>query len=192
MIKCMTLTFFLFFGLTAAADVEVSVTPNKPVVITSDYSAGGHFIKGPWFSFDVALYNQTAQIVTVIGARVTVSGRDYEGVKTSVTAAFSPSDFNTVLTCSNGTKVSVAFSDFGTYSPGSTAYLELLDQTPLPPDCTGVSPNIAPVTFYAAGLPPHGMSSDFDYDVDLELIGWTGSSVAPTARFNQHFTFGTQ
>lgn len=183
----------LIIGLAAHAaavsssDSEISVRPDKPIVVTGDSQDGnGHVIHAPWFAFQLKLNNNEARPITIVAVTVTYSSATGDQVIMNI----SPSDFNLTFTCENGLSAQINYSDFGVFEAGESGPLHLTFRQSLPPACKNIDTDQV-ATFYVDHLPrnPQGHV----YHVTVNVQGWYGSYLQPRQeRFEKSFEFETQ
>jgi hypothetical protein len=182
---------FSFPAFAQSDDVTVSVRPNTPVVIDSDLKlSNDEIIRGPWFAVQASVDNQSQLDVEIIDVKFTVRQTLPDGSTAIVELTRSPSDANFTLHCQNDVTVPIEYSDFGWFHSGHFGPLELTYHGQLPDGCDSNETYQPDVTLYVGGLP----SSDYShkYNVQMTLVGWTGTLSDPLHRFTKTVEFQTQ
>jgi hypothetical protein len=172
--------------------VKLSIIPEKPIVITADsVDDNDNIIKAPWFSFRASMNNTSTDTVTVVALEVEVTGTDENGSTVSGKVAFTPSQFNTSIEKPDGSGATVTvdckYTYFAQLAAGTTASdLKLYGADP---DCGD-----PPVPTFYVGNNPKGRegSNNYRYTVKMKPLGWFGSYLLPTDRFERTQTFYTQ
>src|SRR4051812_41658031 len=105
---------------TKSREVEITTTPEKPVVITSDIdvSIGGTTkkIKAPWFKFSVSMKNgATDTELTIVSLHIEVTGTNADGVQETVQVDVDPSQFS----YNDAVVGACSYTDFGVFNRGS-------------------------------------------------------------------------
>lgn len=185
---------------TKSSQVEIVLSPENPVVITSDadISNGGKSteIKAPWFKFRVKIDNQADEPVTVVALHVEVTGMDESGMMTTVKKDFDPGSFNYSLL-----DAACSYGDFGEFdrrgdSAGTGGYYNktaLYISTGDSRCIGGGTGASAGVFFYFDGAPkPPSGSSNYRYSLKIQPLGWFGTRLEPTDRFDGFATGNTQ
>jgi hypothetical protein len=163
-------------GPTLSDQVDVSVLPDKPIVITGDTTDGkGQTIRGPWFQTRFRLTNNSSQPVTVVAISYTI-----ESARDTVVGSFAANDFNFSTEC-NGKSVMTNYTDFGVFLPGDSGSFRLISRG----DCDATT---MPVFFFGS------LSSQdrYVYTVHIHLQGWFGTYDNPTDSLKKDLTFQTQ
>lgn len=182
-----------------SSEVEISLSPENPVVITSDLnlSIGGseQKIKGPWFKFAVRINNQAEDPVTIVALHVEVTGVDESGIMTTVKKDFDPGFLNyttTTFVCQ--------YSDFGEFDrrgdkAGTGGYynkmpLYVINSSTM---CSGGGGTPYGVYFYFDNGPkPPFATSNYRYLVKIQPLGWFGTRLEPKDRFDGFAIGNTQ
>ncbi|MCC7406206.1 MAG: hypothetical protein IT288_17560 [Bdellovibrionales bacterium] len=158
-------------GSGVASKVDVSVVPERPVVIDTDFTLRiedgdgdpdtfqTEEITAPWFPFSYTVKNNSSEYITIVNFKFTVTGR--KGTEsTSTTSELSLDDLGTNVTY---------LEEIG---PGRSAS------------------RFTDVTWYIHTLPAN--VDNFSYKVKVEVQGWVGKATDPKERFDKELTFTTQ
>lgn len=174
------------------AQVEFSLEPREPVVITGSTEVRDQIIPGPWFSFSVKVTNNSDTPVTIVGLEILVSARNKGNALIENETSSSASNFN--FTIANGDdSCSYEFDTFDTIESGDSKHLTISDFTPEGGDsCSGLIGSIA--RFYIGSNPNKDEDNvrNYNYKVKLTPLGWFGSSSEPLDRFEKSIRFNTQ
>ncbi|MGZ3722792.1 MAG: hypothetical protein ACXVA9_07690 [Bdellovibrionales bacterium] len=172
---------------TKSQDVVITVTPNQPIVFTSDKTidVGGSAVtvKAPWFDFSVHIENKSDSAVTIIGVHIEVTGTNESNQSQTVMGDFNPSDNDVTLN-----DVVCKYGYFGTFEksgvPGNSGNLHITSST------TGCISGTA--IFTSANNPKPSSTNLIRYSVVIKPIGYFGSAGTPTDRFDNSATIYTQ
>lgn len=200
--KLLQLAMIFFMGLGVlrcgakgkSADVDFSVTPDSPIVITGDFKVGDKTVKAPWFSFGGTVTNNSDEEVTIVALEMTVTGTTINGGFISKNVTVTPSDFDFSVACNDDTTWQSAFVSFGTYASGQSADLQLPATPTAPADCAGVvSASYEAKIFVGSNPSKDGdQVSSYNFTVYAKPLGWFGSYNKPTARFEKNIVFMTE
>jgi hypothetical protein len=169
---------------------KLSIIPEKPIVITGDaVDDNDTAIKAPWFSFRASMTNESAYTVTIVALEVEVTGQNESGSSVTSTVAFTPSQFNSSFEKPDGNGATVTieckYKYFAELAPGTGGGFRLMGAVS---DCGTPIP-----TFYV-GNNPKGRegSNNYRYTLRLKPLGWFGTYLLPTDRYERTQTFYTQ
>lgn len=163
-----------------ANPAQYSILPSSPIVIAADTKdSNGNEVKGPWFSFRVALNNTEAKPITIVSLNLAAKEENSKGELVTKTFSYSPSQFNFTL----ADNTACNFTSFGTWNPGDNKTLVLEN---------GIAACSVTPVFYAGSNESGVSGSNYVYSVDATPVGWYGTYENPEGRYTQTFTFVTQ
>lgn len=172
--------------------VEFSLLPEEPVVITGSIDVESKQIEGPWFSFGVKVSNRSDSYVTIVGIELEVMGRSTGNAPLINTTSIAASEFNKTVAYGDSS-CSYQFFTFDAIPPGAENQdLTVSDAFPEGEGC----PNIleSKVKFYVGGNPSKEDDNvrNYSYKVKFKPLGWFGTEDAPEDRFEKTVRFTTQ
>jgi hypothetical protein len=190
-----SLLLVLGFNMAHAGTVDISTSPTTPIVFTNDFSTtdpdgNTTVVKGPWFSMTVNINNHDADILTIIGLHVEVTGADASGNPVTVVQDILPSQFNY-----STTNVTCNYADFGSFDPNGTPTGPVFNNTGLfsmPTSNSSTSCYRGTLTFFISGNPAVQNTSLIEYSVKIRPIGYFGAATSPKSRFDDFITIKTQ
>lgn len=160
-------------------EVDVTIAPEKPIVITADATINGKKVAAPWFQFYVSLKNNSEENVTIIAVEAEITGQGASGQLTTANVAWSAGSFdgpyNDLIDCN--------YNDFGTWAPGEERSVSL---DGIFDECDGVA------VFLVGSNPKSPNGNSFRYRVKLKPLGWFGTILDPSDRFERFKYFYTQ
>lgn len=162
------------------------VLPKEPIVILGDVKdSNGNEIRGPWFSFRLAMSNDDgADSITVVNVEITVTATDKTGMPEIKTFSLSPSDFNHSYK-SNDDEIQCKYFSFGTFAKGVKEQPFTLTMGS-DANCT-----VIPM-FYLGGFAKKTTGAQYRYKVKARPLGWFGPFDDPKDRYDMSFTFNTK
>lgn len=172
--------------------VEFTLLPEEPVVITGTIEVDDKQIVGPWFSFGVKVTNRSDTHLTIVGIELEVMGRSAGNLPLLNTATAAASEFNRTITFGD-TSCSYEFFTFDAIPPGAENIdLTISDPSPEGDGCPVILENI--VKFYIGGNPNKEDDNvrNYSYKVKFKPLGWFGTETEPADRFEKTVRFNTQ
>jgi hypothetical protein len=165
-----------------ATNVDVTIEPEKPIVITGDIEVNGEELQSPWFRFQVHIKNGSEQAFTLVALQAEVTGVDESGQTSTATVSFAPNDSDGKWLGEDNPTCS--YTGYGTYQPGDDLDLTLSGALTACP--TGIA-------FYVGGNPKGPSGKSFRYRVKLKPLGYfIDSQGIASDRFEKFKNFYTQ
>jgi|GEM_PF-2597491 len=176
-----------------AAQVNMSVIPGQPSVITADFQLNSSTtISNPWYAFQMNITNNSDETVTIIALQLHVTATRVDGSTITKDLTISPSMYNETVDCGGGVTDQVNFTDFGMYpADGVTRQISLTPRN----TTTVCGSAFTPLTplLYAGSNPSKNNDHvmNYTFTVQLSPAGWFGTITAPDTRFDKIVLFTT-